>query len=361
MSRCLTGIFFSLALILALGRAAVAEDMAAAAGDAKSPGIQPAAAACPSCQPCCEGCCNDYCCECYCDPVWTVQADALFLNRSRLPSQTLLATGILAPLFNANQFDLPVQLGWQIDVARRLSDDWSLDARYFNLGGQSAVPPTINSPNGAGVLFTLRGGGGESLGLIGPPVNTNLAYTSRLQDVEINASRGLNDYLTVLAGVRYINLDDRILVNEFAPVVNADAIQHIIGINDLVGFQIGADTIVLRRGRFSLDTLIKAGIYNDRAKNTFTYDSNFFGLHVATGATANNTAFCGEIGITATYDLTERLSLRGGYQLLWLDGVALASQQPVLNPPPLFSPATTVATTGDLFYNGAFAGLEYRW
>jgi hypothetical protein len=53
-------------------------------------------------------------------------------------------------------------------------------------------------------------------------------------------------------------------------------------------------------------------------------------------------------------------SVGGGYQLLWLDGVALASQQPSVNPPPVLGPATSVATTGDLFYNGAFVGLEYR-
>jgi hypothetical protein len=28
--------------------------------------------------------------------------------------------------------------------------------------------------------------------------------------------------------------------------------------------------------------------------------------------------------------------------------------------PPLAGAATSVATTGDLFYNGAFIGLEYR-
>jgi hypothetical protein len=43
-----------------------------------------------------------------------------------------------------------------------------------------------------------------------------------------------------------------------------------------------------------------------------------------------------------------------------LDGVALASQQAIVNAPPLAGPATNVATTGDVFYNGAFIGLEYR-
>jgi hypothetical protein len=38
----------------------------------------------------------------------------------------------------------------------------------------------------------------------------------------------------------------------------------------------------------------------------------------------------------------------------------MASQQPIVNPPPLLGAVTTVATNGDVFYNGAFIGLEYR-
>jgi len=287
----------------------------------------------------------------------------LFLNRSPLPNQTLLVGGLLDPQFNANQFNMPMQTGWQIDVTRRLNCDWALEARYFDLGGQSATSPTINSPNGAGVNFNTTPFGifpNPTTTTSSLPVNSNLAYTSRLQDVELNARRSVNDCLTLLAGIRYLNLDDRILVSQLTATGGFDAVQELGGFNDLAGFQIGADAVVVRRGRFSVDTLLKAGIYGDLARSDFTYNSNAFNLHTQTEASASNVAFCGEIGITATYDLTQRLSLRGGYQLLWLDGVALASQQPAVNPPWLLGDATSVATTGDLFYNGAFVGLEYR-
>ena len=250
MAHRWTGILFSLTLILALSCAAVAEDMVAFVGDAKSTGPQPAAAPCPNCQPSCEGCCDNCC---YCDPVWTVQADALFLNRSGLPSRNLLIVGAVPSLLNANDFNLPVQLGWQIDVARQLNCDWGLDARYFNLGGQSA---SINRP-----IFD------DDEFLDGQPISTNLAfYTSRLQSVELNARRNLNDCVTLLAGVRYINLDDQILVNEFRPSLVLDGNFQLGGFNDMLGFQIGADAIVLQRCGFSVDLLLKAGIYDDRAE-----------------------------------------------------------------------------------------------
>jgi hypothetical protein len=287
--------------------------------------------------------------------LWTVQADTLLLNRSRLPGQTLLVDGGLNPQFNADQFDLPVQAGWQIDITRRLNDDWDLEARYFDVGGQSATSPTISSNNGAGLLFAPT-----AQGLFYPPLNSNLTYSSRLQDVEINARRSLNTRVTLLAGVRYLNLDDRILVSQLTTNNRFDATQRVDGVNDLLGFQIGGDAVLVQRGRFSLDTALKAGIYDDHTRNFFAYDSTGLAQHNTSGASARNAAFCGEIGITATYDLTERLSLRGGYELLWLDGVALASQQPILNPPALLGPPTSVGTNGDVFYNGGFIGLEYR-
>jgi hypothetical protein len=340
---------FSLALSLTLGRATFAEDTAAA-GDAENPCSQPAEPPCAGCQGCGGGCCDG----CWA-PLWTVRADALLLDRSRLPSQTLLVNGVFAPLFNANQFDEPVQVGWEIDVTRRLNCDWDVEARYFDLGGQSANSPTITSSNGAGVLYAPT-----AQGLFFPPVNTSLSYTSRLQDVELNARRGLNDWLTVLAGFRYLDLDDRILVKELTVTAGADATQKLEGFNSLVGFQIGADASLWRRGSFSVDALVKAGIYDDLARNALTYDSTSLAVHSATGASADRAAFCGEIGITLNYELTQRLSVRGGYELLWLDGVALASQQLSINPPPILRPAAAVATGGDLFYNGAFVGLEYR-
>ena len=330
------------------------KDSPGVAADAGIASPQPTAATCGGCRPGCEGssqgCCDDCCC-----PLWTVQADALFLNRSRLPGQTLLVNGNFKPQFNADQFDLPVQVGWQIDITRRLNDNWDLEARYFDVGGQSASSPTIRSTVGAGVLFAPT-----AQGLFFPPLDSNLTYTSRLQDVELNARRSLNACLTVLAGVRYLNLDDRILVSQLTTTGGFDAAQRLDGFNDLLGFQIGGDAVLVQRGRFSLDTALKAGIYNDNARNSFAYDSTALAEHKTSGDSASNVAFCGEIGITATYDLTERLSLRGGYELLWLDGVALASQQPILNPPPLLRTATSVGTSGDVFYNGAFIGLEYR-
>ena len=77
----------------------------------------------------------------------------------------------------------------------------------------------------------------------------------------------------------------------------------------------------------------------------------------ATGDTRRLT-FLGEIGLVATLCITKRASLRGGYNVLWVDGVTLASDQiPVTN----FIIQTGIDSKGDVFYHGGFAGLEFTY
>ena len=46
------------------------------------------------------------------------------------------------------------------------------------------------------------------------------------------------------------------------------------------------------------------------------------------GASDNPVAFVGEIGVTTAYQVTRHFAIRGGYQLLWISGAALAAEHP---------------------------------
>jgi len=77
----------------------------------------------------------------------------------------------------------------------------------------------------------------------------------------------------------------------------------------------------------------------------------------ATGTTSR-TSFVGQIGLKASYRLTEHLAAFGGYELMWIDGVLLA--------PDLISAASgsedeTLSCDHHAFYHGALAGLELTW
>jgi hypothetical protein len=114
------------------------------------------------------------------------------------------------------------------------------------------------------------------------------------------------------------------------------------------------------RGRVSVEGLFKAGIYGDHATNRAHIALADTAFSADSYASAGGVAFAGEMSITGAYRFTEHLSLRAGYQLLWLEGVAQASDQVAAsNPYPATGPsAATVAFQGSPHYDGAFLGLE---
>ena len=96
-------------------------------------------------------------------------------------------------------------------------------------------------------------------------------------------------------------------------------------VNNLFGVQIGVDGKLWELGRLSLDGQIKAGVFDNNAKQT-TAVSMAKQLYTAQ-ATTNAAAFVSEAALQAKYQLAKGLAFKLGYEALWLDGVALAPGQ----------------------------------
>ena len=132
--------------------------------------------------------------------------------------------------------------------------------------------------------------------------------------------------------------------------------------NNLYGFQIGADGKLFERSHFSINGLIKAGAYLNHA-------SELTGVSLAktvyeSGASTNHAAFVGEGGMQCKYQVTSAITLKIGYEILWLAGVALAPGQ-IQETYTIYSP-TNVYTRGvnsrsDVLFHGATAGLEFSF
>ena len=67
-----------------------------------------------------------------------------------------------------------------------------------------------------------------------------------------------------------------------------------------------------------------------------------------------------ELGLRAVLNLTNSLAVTGGYQALWLDGLALAPEQvPVTS---VIAPGTAgLNTNGDLLFHGFTAGIQWTY
>jgi hypothetical protein len=301
-------------------------------------------------------------------PRWTVSAQALFWQRSAPRSQTLLVNEAGQQLLNADALHFGMQPGWEIGVSRRLNTGWSLEGRYLSVGSGKATVGSLVGDGGAGVFYHENYP--ESLGIFRPNVDNAITYRSEFQSVTVGLRRQATSWLDWTAGFRYVKLeeDGLAVVQRDLANLDVDVAQRISVQNDLYGFQLGAELLLWRRGRLRLDSSLQAGIYQDRARNRLAYESAYFGESSHTGTAREHTAFVGEWGVTGTYDITRRLALRTGYRMLWLDGVAVASEQPSVNPGPPVAvpggtsggPAETVHTGGDVFYHGAFVGLEFR-
>jgi hypothetical protein len=61
------------------------------------------------------------------------------------------------------------------------------------------------------------------------------------------------------------------------------------------------------------------------------------------------------------YRLTQHVTLQGGYQVLWLDNVSLASEAAAATTQIAGGASSTINTDGRVWYNGALAGVEFIW
>ncbi len=180
-------------------------------------------------------------------------------------------------------------------------------------------------------------------------------YSSKLYNAELNVRWNPCCRVTMLAGFRWTelreNLDggylDTIWENFWTTNTK----------NDLYGFQIGTDAILWERGCFSIDGLVKAGIYDNHAQQTSSlrYES----YQGAVSTSTNHTAFLGELGLQCKYQVTCNLTLRAGYEAIWIEGLALAPGQ---IPVTWFEDHQSgIDTNGGVFYHGATAGFEYNF
>lgn len=291
---------------------------------------------------------DESCCEC-CDPLWTFRGGVLFLNLSRPDQRELVRCD--GNMLDGRDFVFNTQPGWEVGVMRQLGCNWKVEGLYYSLNGWTSTRGPIDSPDGAFVQYINE---------VGTPDHSTIfgRYFSELQDVEINFRYTIRPRTDLLLGVRYMDVGERLFIRN-VNLINGDVFEHTITAgNQLVGPQIGLDTEFWSRDRFGLFGTIKAGILGSEARNSADIlVSGVPGGHSA--ASTGHVVFVGDVRLGAAYQFTQNWAVRGGYQLLWLDGIALASRQVPVSDPAVTGTAT-VDAGGSPFYNGAFVQLEYR-
>lgn len=306
--------------------------------------VEPSAAelGCDDSLACSEGVdCGDVC---GCGPTWYASVGTVFLKRSRPNEGTVVAANPAGtPFSRASDFSFDWDTGVDVGLARRFAGGTIIEGRYF--GVDSTDYNTFVTPgNFIGAGFTGPGG-----------TNFNGKYLTMLDSTEINLRRPVNDRLSLLGGFRWVELKDEMFYKLNGNVATGDYEYN----NHLYGGQLGASLNLSQPTRRLLANVeTKAGVYGNVADGgILEYQGNNF-IGSFTGSDTK-TAFVGEIDFTLGYRLTQHITLRGGYQLLWIDNVALAgdaASRSLLNPSLLRQ-----VEFNSMFYQGATTGIDFVW
>jgi hypothetical protein len=182
-------------------------------------------------------------------------------------------------------------------------------------------------------------------------------YSSRLENIEFNYLHPISDRFEFVAGFRTLQVHDVLSYHVVFPAFSADYKWN--DTNYLYGGQLGLNFNLDERDcPFSLNCRLETGVYNNYAANNFSLTSSTGG-QIPGGGSASQADFVGDINVTAAYHFGEHVAIRGGYELLWVEGLALASKQAAIAT--ANHTQNAISTAGHLFYNGATFGLDLTW
>lgn len=131
--------------------------------------------------------------------------------------------------------------------------------------------------------------------------------------------------------------------------------------NNLVGFQVGEEIVASITQFFRFGGEVKAGIYGNDMELTTEIQSGLGGERHEFVDNAD-VAFASEANVYMLLRLSSFATLKGGYTLLYIDGVSLAPEQVDFSNPFITGlRGFGMNDDGNLFYHGFHAGMEVNW
>lgn len=315
---------------------------------------------CPNCRGANCGCqtgCGSNCCGsgCGCGPKWYVGAGAVFLWRDNgsINQPVVVSSGSnpsSPSLIDTHDTDFDTGIGPQITVGLRTSpcSAWALQYfSAFDFQGDDSVFGQ-SSLAAAGIL------GQQGIDWsFADAMSTH--YTSDLHNVELNHVHTWGCW-SLLAGFRFVDLTEDYDITTVTGTSTSAYDVHTR--NNLYGGQLGGRYRHCCH-RFFWDCTGKAGVFGNAAQQSqlLTDDNNTI-VYRNSVDHESTVAFVGDVNLSVGFQLNCVWAFRCGYNVMWIDQVALAPDQ--LN----FDPSSTVASTntgGDVFLQGINIGLEGHW
>jgi hypothetical protein len=311
-----------------------------------------------------------------CAPRWfDFSLDYMLLTRDNVDRGVdLTSQGIGGPIvLSTDQLDFDDASGFRFTGMFQVTAGGSLEFTYFGTfhWHKSATVESANDD-----LFSVLSNFGQvPFGGFAETDNSSLQridYSSTFDNFEINFRRrwvapNCRYQGSWLAGVRYFKLDEDfqyITVNDTAGVMDLDVNTN----NSLTGFQAGGDLWLCVVPGLRVGGEFKAGVFGNHASQGTTIAAPSLPIPFEETMVSNDVAFVTNLDLMMLYRLNYNWTLRVGYQFLFVDGVALASENFNPTPPSIFvgvpgnlirDPA--INDNGNVFYHGLMLGAEFMW
>jgi hypothetical protein len=316
--------------------------------------------------------CDRNCCN-LCPCVYGY-AEALFMQRSHGdPDRDILFdSSTNQSALNSRDLNFNYSPGVRA-VVGFCYDGWlPLELGYFGLF-DSKASATVTSADTGDPFFgnlTFPGDLGAASNVFAGAQQVSVDYTSEIHSGEINyhcccccnkCCCSCPQSFEWLAGFRYLSLREKLFINgqrnEVGGVETAN--YDLWTSNDLYGGQLGARWRVCHGG-WSWEATAKGGIFanSENEKQQFIDFPNF-PLRPLVSGSGSTTAFVGELNLTGIYQINDVWGIRAGYNLMWIEGVALAPDQ--LDFSFTSTSGSQIERNGGIFLQGANVGLEARW
>jgi hypothetical protein len=312
---------------------------------------------------------------------WYFQADAVGLRRDpygNTPFATLKPQFFDVALSTA-ELDRQFKGGTKFLFGHTLGDTpYSVEGSYFwiDTWNSSAVlrNTDVNALGTDGNLFSPFSNFAHPAPLLGFDYNSlvTIQNTSQLQNGEVNVKYLLpmqyNGFrASLLTGVRYVSVQEHFFYHsESAEPAGGSTINITTRTtNDLIGPQIGGFFEFYSLPHSWITFEVKGAICGNTSLQATSLSRTLSDGSPVTsyGSDAHTvaTAFVGDLELMFNWQITPHCIARMGYQAMWVDGLALATEN--------FGPASgilqigtaTINTGGETVYHGPHLGVEITW
>jgi hypothetical protein len=283
-------------------------------------------------------------------------SQALFVTNLQLPNQATAIT--------TNDLAFRNELGQRMTVGIAFSERSAFEMTYLGLQNNVA------SANGTGPADLFLAGNLASTATAFSNASAVSAFdATMLQGLEFNyVATTVFERLSLIGGFRYLDVKDSLGLNSNSSTINGGpgnglGFFSMNTLNQLYGGQAGA----LFRQNFdllSVELSGKAGAYDNYATQTQVLNNNGTVLRNGSG-NQNTAAFIGDLNLSGVYHFTNFIALRFGYNVMFVNRLALAADQLNLNGN---SSSNGISSSGNglnhdanLFLYGVNAGLDARF